>query len=97
MAEKPKQNRRVDVLNAAHRHGWRVENDTAGEANDVVLDIFSHDIGTVRCVWVRTPWSPGGRYAGAIFSSIKDKNDVNLWKVGGNDKSSLLFTLTSTT
>ena len=96
MKKKGQHDRRMDVLSAARQHGWETKNEYAGEMNDVVLDTFTNDIGEIRCVWIRTPWTSGGRYAGAIFSSAKDKKDVNLYKVEGDDKSSLLHTLRST-
>jgi hypothetical protein len=90
---KGKHDRRTDVLEAARRYGWEMEHKYMGEGNDVVLDVFTRDVGQIRCVWIRTPWTSGGRYAGAIFSSKTDKKDINLWRIEGNDKSSLLHTL----
>ena len=92
----PEKDRRVDVLTSAGRHGWEHTTEKCGTDNEVVVDYFKSKIGEIRVVWIRTPWTSSGRYGGAIFSDFKNKRDLNLWKVSGDDKSSLLWTLKST-
>jgi hypothetical protein len=92
---KGQHDRRLDILAAARSNGWTAKHESVGDTNDVLFDTFTSDLGVIRCVWVRTPWSSGGRYAGAIFSSVKEKKDINLWKVGDRGPNSLMHTLRS--
>ena len=88
-----KRNRRLDVITAAQRHGWESENHHYGTDSEILLDLFRNPRAEIRCVWIRTPWSDSGRYAGAIFSDRQDKIEWNLWKVEGKEKSALMGAL----
>jgi hypothetical protein len=83
---------RTDVLDAAHRHGWSHEALVADESN-LIRDLFTSEIGIVRTVWIRTPWSSEGRWAGAVFSDRRARADKNVWTLAG--KNSLLELLAS--
>jgi hypothetical protein len=77
MAKHPRV-QRLDVLGAANKAGW--QHDTAVFDNgDIVRDLFTGDAGVIRCVWIRTPWSSDGRWAGAVFSDARTRTDHNLW------------------
>ena len=62
----------------------------------VLLDVFRKPgVGDVRAVWIVTPWSEGGRYAGAVFSDERDGKTLNVWRIEGDKPNSLLHTLQS--
>ena len=87
--------RRMDVLNKAHLHDWEVQSDVFDNGN-ILRDVFTSELGIVRVVWLRTPWSDSGRYSGALFSEAKTNQDRNIWNVEGS-KNSLLGLLASKT
>jgi hypothetical protein len=80
----PKHNQRVNVLDAGRKGGWAHEPGHF-DNNDLIRDLFTSDRGQVRVVWIRTPWSDSGRYAGAIFYDASQKQERNVWKVTGTD------------
>lgn len=73
---------RGDVLTAARRGGWAHDGATY-DAGDLVRDLFTSENGIVRVVWIRTPWTSEGRYAGAIYSDRQTRHDRNVWKLSG--------------
>ena len=64
--------------------GWQHDPATFDGGN-IIRDTFTGALGTIRIVWLRTPWSDTGRYAGAIFSEKATHKDRNVWKVTGTD------------
>lgn len=73
---------RGDVLSAARRGGW-THDVAVFDGGDIVRDLFSNDAGVVRAVWIRTPWTSEGRFAGSVFSNKRDRSDRNVWKLSG--------------
>ncbi len=69
--------RRLDVLTTASRHGWEHSSEKCGAENEVVVDYFKSKRGEIRVVWIRTPWTSGGRYGGGIFSDFSERRDLN--------------------
>lgn len=79
----PKHDQRLNVLRAAKKGGWSHDQGVFDDSN-IIRDLFTGDRGQVRVVWIRTPWSLSGRYAGALFSDAAEKKDRNVWKVTGS-------------
>lgn len=73
---------RMNVLGRAHTHGWVHDMATYDDGN-IIRDQFSSELGVIRAVWLRTPWSDSGRWAGSVFSDKVTKQDRNVWKVSG--------------
>lgn len=78
----PQHDQRLNVLAAGDKGGWKRDSGVFDESN-IVRDTFTGPLGQVRVVWIRTPWSLSGRFAGALFSDPKTKADRNVWKVTG--------------
>ena len=76
------QAQRPNVLIAAKRSGWQHDPGYFDDSN-IIRDAFTNELGTIRAIWLRTPWSDTGRWAGAIFSNARDKTDRNVWKISG--------------
>jgi hypothetical protein len=73
---------RSNVLKAGSKGGW-THDQGLFDGNDLIRDLFESERGQVRAIWVRTPWSDSGRYAGAIFYDAQAGKERNLWKVTG--------------
>jgi hypothetical protein len=80
----PQHGRRLDVLAAASKGAWALVH-AAYDSGNILVDTFTSHHGIVRVVWLRTPWSDTGRFAGALFSDPAAKKDRNVWKVSGHD------------
>ena len=80
----PRHAQRLPVLEAAKRGGWEIRSEQF-DGGDILRDVFIGDRGVIRVVWLRTPWSDDGRYAGAILSDKRSGTDRNVWKVSGSD------------
>lgn len=78
----PQHDQRINVLAAAKKGGWQHDQGVFDDSN-IIRDLFTGSLGQVRVVWIRTPWSVSGRYAGALFSDPKTKSERNVWKVSG--------------
>ena len=61
-------------------HNWNHEMGEFDEGN-IIRDTFSSDLGEIRVVWLRTPWSDSGRFAGAIYSERATRTERNVWKI----------------
>lgn len=83
---------RMNVLGRANAHGWTHSMAIYDEGN-IIRDEFTSELGVVRAVWLRTPWSDSGRWTGSVFSEKATKKDRNVWKVSG--KGGLLELLSS--
>lgn len=70
---------RSAVLNAAASHGWEHDMGVFDDAN-IVRDTFTGELGIVRVVWLRTPWS-SSRFTGGLYSEKATKKDRNLWSI----------------
>jgi len=73
---------RLNVLAAGKQGGW-THDQGLFDGNDLIRDLFTGERGQVRVIWVRTPWSDSGRYAGAIFYDAREGKERNVWKVSG--------------
>lgn len=69
-----KRDNRMEVLEAGRGGGWSHEMGRFDEGN-IIVDAFTSDSGVVRVVWLRTPWTDSGRFAGAIFSDPTARSD----------------------
>jgi hypothetical protein len=73
-------NQRSNVIKVALLHGWQHDYETFDDGN-IIRDLFTSDLGQVRAVWLRTPWSDAGRWTGSIFSEKATHTERNVWKV----------------
>ncbi len=80
----PRHAQRSNVLGQALTHGWQHD---MGEfdGGSIIRDTFTSELGEIRVVWLRTPWSDSGRYAGALYSERATRKDRNVWKVTQRD------------
>jgi hypothetical protein len=53
------------VISAGLRSGWDHEHQPFDSGN-ILVDTFTNEHGVVRVVWLRTPWTDAGRFAGSI-------------------------------
>lgn len=72
----------MKVLGAAGAAGWSRSLDQF-DGGQILRDFFAGPRGEIRVVWLRTPWSDSGRFAGAVFSDATTKKDRNAWSVSG--------------
>jgi len=77
-----KHDQRLNVLKTARNAGWKTDSAVFDDGN-IIRDIFTSELGSLRAVWLRTPWSLSGRWAGSIFSDRRTGQDRNVWKVTG--------------
>lgn len=75
---------RSNVIGRALAHGW-IHDMAQYDDGNIIRDAFTHDIGIIRVVWLRTPWSDSGRWTGSVFSEKATKKDRDVWKVTGKD------------
>lgn len=75
---------RFEVLGAAKRGGWDLDHQSFDGGN-ILRDTFTGIPGVVRVVWLRTPWTDTGRFAGAVFSDRMRRTDRNVWSLRGNN------------
>lgn len=87
-----KRDNRFEVLGAARRGGWALDHQSFDGGN-ILRDTFTGIPGVVRVVWLRTPWTDSGRFAGAVFSDRVRQVDRNVWSLRG--KSGLIEMLSS--
>lgn len=83
---------RSNVIGHALAHRWEHEMALYDDGN-IVRDVFTRDIGIIRVVWLRTPWSDSGRWTGSVFSEKAAKQDHSVSTVSG--KGGLLELLSS--
>lgn len=87
-----KRDNRFEVLGAARRGGWTLDHQSFDGGN-ILRDTFTGTPGVVRVVWLRTPWTDSGRFAGAVLSERVRQVDRNVWTLRG--KSGLIEMLSS--
>lgn len=75
---------RMNVLGRANAHGWKHDMAIYDDGN-IIRDEFTSELGVIRAVWLRTPWSDSGRWTGSVFSERATRKDRNVWKVSGKD------------
>jgi hypothetical protein len=75
----PKHAQRPTVLSTAKKCGWSHEHEVFDHGY-IVRDVFRSELGEIRAVWLKTPWSDS-LWTGAIFSDKKKHEDRNVWKV----------------
>ncbi|MGN6606005.1 MAG: hypothetical protein ACTHMS_03200 [Jatrophihabitans sp.] len=75
---------RSNVIGRALAHGWTHEM-AVYDGGNIIRDVFTHDVGIIWAVWLRTPWSDSGRWTGSVFSERATKNDRNVWAVSGKN------------
>lgn len=77
-----KRDNRMEVLAAAKRGEWTLDSGSFDSGN-ILRDTFTGIPGVVRVVWLRTPWTDSGRFAGAVFSDRERRIDRNVWSLRG--------------